>query len=54
VASRARGATINQGVTSTDAVSDQFLILGGTVNGEIKQCAGEDQAEAQAGTITVR
>ena len=46
------GATINQGVTSTGASSDVFLMLGGTVNGEIKQGAGDDKAEVQAGTIT--
>jgi hypothetical protein len=34
--------------------SDQFLMLGGTVNGEIKQGAGPDQAEVQAATITAR
>jgi hypothetical protein len=46
----ARGATINQGVTSTGA----FLMRGGTVNGEIKQGARPDQAEVQAATITAR
>jgi hypothetical protein len=40
-----------------DAVSDQFLMLGGTVNGEIKQGGGPDQAEGTGrhhhGTLTL-
>ena len=46
------GGTINVGVTSTGAASDQFLMLGGTVNGEVKQGAGDDKAEVRDGTIT--